>query len=161
MSNSDAKLMANFKMAANSVAMLYKESLASKKEAWIAGYEAALQDLKLLITSHHSHTNSNSIPVALLEQFFAAKLGELQEQQPCDFSIPTQSNDTAHSSQLSHHPATSSSSSLLTLHHEPILNEFDTKRWRDQDSFLDVTSIDNPYKKLKYSGNSNNQHHEH
>ena len=72
----------SFKVAANSVALLYKEALTQNKKAFESGYQCCLQDLYQYVSSqqqqHERESSSRGfIPLQDLETFIQAKLLDL------------------------------------------------------------------------------------
>ncbi|KAI8900043.1 hypothetical protein BC833DRAFT_583439 [Globomyces pollinis-pini] len=80
--NIDGDLMHAFKNAANSVALLYKESVTQGKKSFDAGYEQALQDMYGFL---QTQINADSVSINELIQFLQLKQTEIHTESQNQF----------------------------------------------------------------------------
>ncbi|KAJ3274926.1 hypothetical protein HDV01_001790 [Terramyces sp. JEL0728] len=71
--NNEADMMNAFKVAANSVALLYKESLNQSKRSYNSGYETALSDVWDFVEK----SNNQTVSVQELMRFIQSKHTEM------------------------------------------------------------------------------------
>jgi hypothetical protein len=85
---SEADLMNTFKVAANSLALLYKASQTQSRKAYVSGYQQALQDMWEFISLKQSNSSSATIPVQEVLLFIQSRHSET-EKKPDPISAPT------------------------------------------------------------------------
>ncbi|KAJ3262085.1 hypothetical protein HK103_003928 [Boothiomyces macroporosus] len=121
--NNEAEMMNAFKVAANSVALLYKESLNQSKRSYNSGYEQAMSDVWGFIEK----SNKQSVSAQELMAFIQSKHTE----------VTTTKNNFEHEIQVPHIPIFNPTlPENLPTPPVPFHQESNKRRWgAEQNSF--------------------------
>jgi hypothetical protein len=93
MEKDENELMNTFKVAANSLALLYKESHNHSRKSYVSGYQQALQDLWEFISLQQSTGSNSMIPTSEVLSFIQSRHMEtekkpVQEESTSTVAVP-------------------------------------------------------------------------
>jgi hypothetical protein len=78
--NEGGDLMGSFRVAANSLALLYKESVTASKKSYIDGYQQAQQDMYQHLILQHSQNLQEGTPASDILKFIQTKNAEINNE---------------------------------------------------------------------------------